>query len=324
MTAVRLISKFMKRMSRFKAFRPFLRLVLILWAKSNKAPGYLYECMEEAGPLMTSGKPLRGTLPNRFHVDCDLLDHVQRHIYFLGAYEPVESYIFSLMLNPGFTVMDIGANIGQYSLLASKLVGETGQVFAFEPVPKNYNQFMKHVLMNDIKNIIGNRMAVWNENTTVSLGLHQPEDLKENAGSFAIGGQLGHVTAPAIVLDDFVNKNEIKRIDFIKMDIEGAEGFAIKGMMKTLDRFKPAILMEVNREACSHMNYSPQLFWDLLVKEIGYKAWAIGDDSLKWTNIENGEDIERANILFVYGELPEILRKDWNLKSCLRWARSGT
>ncbi|MFM7128157.1 MAG: FkbM family methyltransferase [bacterium] len=323
MTAARLITKLMKNMARVKAFRPLVRLILVLWAKSNKAPGYLYQCMEEAGPLLAAAEPLTGWLPNGFQVRCDLLDHVQRHIYFLGAYEPVESYIFSLMLKPGLTVMDIGANIGQYSLLASKAVGETGQVFAFEPVPKNYNRLTNHISVNHIHNIKSNRMAVWNENGTVNLGLHQPEDLEQNAGSFAIGGQLGNVTAPAIVLDDFIKSNEIRRLDLIKMDIEGAEGFALKGMMQSLARFKPAILMEVNREACSHMNYNPQTFWDLLVRDLGYTAWAIGNDSTQWVKLDSGQEVDRANVLFVYGELPQDLRKDWNLKSCLKWARSG-
>ena len=305
----------------FSPLRPLSRKLLQAWAWSNKAPGYLYQCMEEKGPRLASGKSLYSNLPNGCVVACDLNDHVERHIYFLGAYEPVESYLFTSLIEPGQTVIDIGANVGQYSLLASKKVGEKGRVYAFEPVPANFQRLSENIRRNAINNIVLNRMAVWHENTTVNLGLHQAEDIQENHGSFAIGGTASSVTAPAIVLDDFVKANQLTRIDFIKMDIEGAEGFAIRGMQQTLANFKPAILMEVNREACSLLGYDPQIFWDVLVNQLHYRAWSIGQSAKEWAEIESAQTIDRANILFVRGPVPERIASGWNLKTCLRWAR---
>ena len=87
------------------------------------------------GPRLAETEFQRAVLPNGCSMHCDLRQHVDRHIYYLGAYEPVESYLFTRLLQPGMTVIDAGANIGQYTLLAATAVGSRGTVHCFEPVP---------------------------------------------------------------------------------------------------------------------------------------------------------------------------------------------
>ncbi len=322
MQPIELFSTLLKLFANCAPLRPMVRRFLIGWARINKAPGYLYQCMEEVGPLLASKSSLNGQLPNGMQVVCDLRDHVQRHIYFLGSYEVVESYLFSQMIRPGFIVLDIGANIGQYSMLASKLVGESGRVFAFEPVPANFNRFRNHISLNDLKNVVACQLAVWHESTTVNLGLHESNDIEKNNGSFAIGGSVSNVNAQSVVIDEFIDNNHIDRVDFIKMDIEGAEGYAIRGMIKTLKRDKPPILMELNRDACALMGYDPQIFWDLLVHQLGYKAWVVGNSADDWFEQTSASGCYRANLLFVFGDLCGAVKQGWNLKSCLKWARN--
>src|SRR5205085_1504296 len=95
---------------------------------------------------------------------------VQRHIYFQGVYEPVEAYLFSRLAAPGMTVVDAGANVGQYTLIASARVGPSGAVHSFEPVPETYRVLAEHVAANRAANVVANRAAC------ASLG-YGPADL---------------------------------------------------------------------------------------------------------------------------------------------------
>ena len=99
------------------------RHLLKAWGSSAKAPGLWYQAVERWGTRCGAGKQWLRRLPNGLVMSCDLRDHVQRQIYFQGCYEPVEAYLFCKLIKPGMTVIDAGANVGQYTLLASTSVG---------------------------------------------------------------------------------------------------------------------------------------------------------------------------------------------------------
>ncbi len=271
-----------------------LRELVRAWARTGVLPGYCYQAMEWYGSLLTTRVPLASRLPDGSRVECDLCDHVQRHMFFLGAYEPVEAFLFTRLIQPGATVIDAGANVGQYTLLGASAAGPTGRVHSFEPIPRNFDRMSKAVRLNKVQNAQLNPVALWHEPGELQFGLSTEE---MNDGSYSVGAAtnstVNPVRARAIRLDDYARDQGLTRVDVIKMDIEGAEWGALQGMASLIERFKPAFLMEVNREACLRMGYDPQVFWDLLVGRFGYMAWNIGLSAVEWRSIPEGAGINR-------------------------------
>lgn len=154
--------------------------------------------------------------------DKDTLELATREIY-----EPVETDLFLKNLPRGGVVLDIGANIGYYTLIAARLVGPQGRVYAFEPDPSNFQLLKKNVEANGYRNVVLVNKAVAQKTGTlrlfrneVNLGDHRIYDSKDGRPSIAVA---------AVALDDFFKKID-KPVQFIKMDIQGAEASALDGM----------------------------------------------------------------------------------------------
>jgi FkbM family methyltransferase len=261
-------------------------------------------------------------LVNDCYIKCNLCDHVQRQIYFIGLYEPIECYMFAHLVKRGMTVVDAGANVGQYTMLASTLAGPSGQVHAFEPVSKTFDQLEANTRANNLTNVRLCRAALWCDPTTVDLGLCLSDKGDATYYSISRTGGGSTVRAPGFKLDDYVEEHQIGRIDVIKMDIEGSELFALKGMQHVIKHHRPLLLMEINRPACTRAGYSPEMIWDFLVAEFGYKAWIINQSAESCRQLTGFQGIDTKNVLFHSAELPPEVTAGWDLKSVLRWARS--
>jgi FkbM family methyltransferase len=164
-----------------------------------------------------------------------------------GSFETVELAFVDRFLRPGMTVLDLGAHHGLYTLLASKRVGKHGRVISFEPSPRERRALRLHVAMNRCWNVEMQGAALGDENTDANLFVVQ-------------GGQTGcnslrppvveSGTAPVRVrvmrLDDWLAERKISQVDFIKLDVEGAELTVLKGATKLFKRQpRPVLLVEV-------------------------------------------------------------------------------
>jgi len=301
--------------------RKMWRALLRIWGFWGKAPGWHYRAVERWGRRLSAGKLIQSSLVNGCCMDCDLQDQIQRLIYFQGLYEPVEAFLFTSILQPGMTVVDAGANVGQYTLLASRAIGPAGTVYSFEPVPSTFSRLQSHVRDNRLENVQLTRAALWAEATVLRIGLSP--DMSNNCGAYSVGSSNPATTLEchSLRLDDFVFERRIDRVDLVKMDIEGAELFALHGMLSTLRRHRPILLMEVNRVAATRLGYSPADLWDLLVTDLGYRAWAIGHSHHVSHALTDLDEIEQQNVIFHVEDLPAAVTEGWDLKSVLRWAR---
>lgn len=182
---------------------------------------------------------------NRFKLILNLEDWIQNQIYFLGSYEKFELSILEKSLNKGDTFIDIGANFGLYSLHASSLVGDSGNVIAFEPFCKNYKAFEDNIILNDMKNVTLVKQAVGDCRGQVLLSYNQKDS---NLGMVSIFQN--EFTDQEIVisdsLDNYLKFNELDSISYIKLDIEGAEYSALLGMKNTLKKYKPIVQIEID------------------------------------------------------------------------------
>jgi FkbM family methyltransferase len=140
----------------------------------------------------------------------------------LGTYERHMQRLFCEHIRPGAIVYDVGANVGFFTLLASKLAGDSGRVHAFEPLPRNLDFLERHILLNDLANVHVGALAI----AATSGEAHFRIAPHASMGGLHEGGDLRVVTAS---LDDLIASGRAARPDFIKMDIEGAESDALRG-----------------------------------------------------------------------------------------------
>lgn len=156
-----------------------------------------------------------------------------------GAYEPLETDIISKLVQPGFTILDIGANIGYYTTLLSRKTGDTGGVHAFEPFPQSAALLMKNLAVNNCTNVVVHQIALSREKGEKDLYLNG-----YNTGDNRLYASEGmnHIAVRTDRLDDVLPPGV--SVDLIKMDIQGSEWNALQGMAQTLAAHQPLLISE--------------------------------------------------------------------------------
>jgi FkbM family methyltransferase len=221
-----------------------------------------------------------------------------------GVYEPLETEIVKQEIKKGDVVLDLGANIGYYTLIFAQLVGEEGRVFAFEPDDTNFNLLKRNVEINGYKNVTLVQKAVSHQTERVKLYLHE-----ENKGMHNIyepdSPDSPAIEIETVSLDDFL-ESYTEKIDFIKMDIEGSELDAIEGMSSILQKSKNVKLMvEFFPLGIKRLGLSPEQLLDRLV-EHRFKLYHINKQT------KRKEPIHAAKLLKIY-DTPEMKNKHSNL-----------
>jgi FkbM family methyltransferase len=151
---------------------------------------------------------------------------ISQELILSGKWEEYETELFKKYAKKDDVVLDIGAHIGYYTLIAARIVGDKGKVYAFEPDPKNFKILKRNVEENGYKNIILVNKALSNKSGRIKLFIN-----KENTGDhriYDLKNEREFISIQAITLDDFFKKRA-KKVDLIKMDIQGAEVRAFKG-----------------------------------------------------------------------------------------------
>lgn len=197
--------------------------------------------------------------------------------YLLVIHEREELSIrmFKTAVKEGYVVLDIGANIGFYSLLAARLVGEEGRVYAFEPDPVNYSLLIKNIEINGYDSIFPLQKAVSDLNGKVRLYLDDKDTTAHTIRQR--NGSKEFVEVESVTLDEFF-AGENRRIDVIKIDIEGAEVRAFSGMEKLIEENeKLKMFIEFYPDAIREMGDSPEDFARRLLDDYGFAVLAIYD-----------------------------------------------
>jgi FkbM family methyltransferase len=165
-------------------------------------------------------------------------------ILVLGSWEPPETDWFLRIVKPGDTIVDAGANIGYYTVIGSRLVGDKGKVYAFEPDPTNFALLEKNVRLNGLTNVVPEQKALSNRKGALKLFI-----AAENKGDHRIyqpeGESRPAVEIEAVRLDEYF-KDYKRGIDVLKTDTQGADGLILEGMTGLLEGRKdgPSIFME--------------------------------------------------------------------------------
>lgn len=160
----------------------------------------------------------------------------------LNAYEYRKVQFFENILQEGMTFLDIGANRGYYTLLAAKLMNDTGNILAFEPNPYNYYWLNKAVEANTYTSIKTFALALSDKNGEESMFLND-----NRSGNCSLINKKGEnckrMDVKARTLDSIFGEMKIKNIDMIKIDVEGAELSVLKGAQQTLSEIRDLMLL---------------------------------------------------------------------------------
>jgi len=198
-------------------------------------------------------------------------NETSRALLLSGLYEPNEFYWLSSNLMPGQTFIDVGANMGLYTIFAARKVGSSGAVIAIEPSTRDFARLKANVELNKLVNVQLLQVALSDHEGEAELLVATEEHSGHNTlGDFGYatasqGTERVHVTR----LDDIVKQLALTRIDVIKIDVEGAEYVTLRGAEDTLRRFKPSILLEISDRTLVHQGASGSKVWDFLIQR-GY------------------------------------------------------
>jgi FkbM family methyltransferase len=163
-----------------------------------------------------------------------------------GEFEAKEMAFVNRFLRPGMTVLDLGAHEGLYTLLASLRIGPSGKVISFEPSPRERRALRLHLTLNRRSNVVVQGIALGEENAETDLYVVQATSGFNSLRPPAVHGRTTTLRVPVARLDDWLLNHQINHVDFVKMDIEGAELAALKGATRLLERRpRPVILAEV-------------------------------------------------------------------------------
>jgi FkbM family methyltransferase len=162
------------------------------------------------------------------------------------TFEKCETYLCKQHIKPGMTVIDIGANIGYFTLLFAKLVGDKGKVISFEPEPGNFLFLEKNIASNNFICANAHNLALSDKTATMDLYVGEISQttssfIKEN---ILYEENVDRVSVKTVTLDEFLEVQHIKNVDFVKIDVQGFEETVFRGAEKLLSSSSLSIIME--------------------------------------------------------------------------------
>jgi FkbM family methyltransferase len=220
-----------------------------------------------------------------------------------GKFESHEAQLVERFLRKGMTVLDIGAHHGFYTLLASKCVGTAGRVIAFEPSPRERKRLKEHVRINKCRNVEIEPFALGKESGSEELFIVQgQEDWCNSLRLPVVQAMTTTMTVQVKSLDQYLAHRNIAQVDFVKLDVEGAELDVLKGAHGLLrSKGKPVLLVEVFDIRTDPWGYRAREIVQLLAR-LQYRWFDIGPHGAA-EEIGSDLDVYDRNLVAVPEEL---------------------
>jgi FkbM family methyltransferase len=189
-----------------------------------------------------SWMPYQTTVHTRFgdRMEVELPDLLSRTIYMTGRWEPLITEYIRTSLKQGDTFVDVGANIGYYSLVASRIVGSHGKVIAVEASPTNYERMLRNLSLNGARNVRTINAAAAGCRGELPLYFGPPHNRGHSTTVTSLANQEGlqlEKMVPADTLDQLIGKDDLMRARLIKIDVEGAERTVLAPVFSSLRDF---------------------------------------------------------------------------------------
>jgi len=203
---------------------------------------------------------------------------IDRNIVAFGGHEPELLAFLAGAVRPGSVCVDAGANLGAVSLMLARCAGPTGRVHAFEPVPAVRARLAEHVGANGFADVVRiHDEALADETGTATFHVAAEAETNQGLGSLLHESRPGAMTAlevRTIRLDEFVEREGIERLDWIKMDVQGAEPLLLEGARRSLERFRPSLVLEVAPRDLSAIGWTSRALLAEL-ERAGYRLYEL-------------------------------------------------
>ena len=210
-----------------------------------------------------------------------LEERMQSQIFWYGYCSRDICVVLRRLLRPGMTVIDAGANIGEVTLVAAKAVGPGGQVFSFEPIQGIAERLEEHVDLNRLLQVRVVRAAladtVGRKPIFKAAGRFFDGSIHDGLGTLYSTAERSVASEEVVLntLDAFVRDSRLRRVDLVKIDVEGAELAVLRGAAATLARFKPYLIIEVQQDTARAAGYEAADILRLLGR-LGYTFAIVG------------------------------------------------
>ena len=266
--------------------------------------------LKAANSLGIAGMTYKKRLHPNFYMLLNPTEHIQQQLFWYGYYEKELGDLLNKIVKPGDVFLDLGANIGYFSLLVATNFPSV-KVISFEPVQELFQNMNDNISLNSIKNISTVHAAVGETSEEKELFVAAPDNL--GMSSFYQPGNYSGKTerVKVVTIDDWFKTSGLSKMDVIKLDIEGSELAALKGMKEILQKQKPILIVEVNPETLSMFNLKPSDIYDYL-KQLNFEGFLILENA-RLEHLNQVEINQTTNILFIHKEkvnaYPELFNK---------------
>ncbi|WP_434744390.1 FkbM family methyltransferase [Streptomyces sp. A-14] len=212
-------------------------------------------------------------------VAVDTQDLIQRYLYLFGVWEPYMTGWLQRRLRPGDTFVDVGANVGYYSLLAARLVGADGRVVAIEASPVFHHRLLRNITLNGYGNVHAINGAVSDTEEILKFVLASSANMGANSIVPYEGPAESTFEIAARTLPDLLTEEEIACARVIKIDVEGAEGSVVRGMTPMLSLLRPdaEITVEVTPERMAQLGDSADELMETM-RDHGFHPYQLVND----------------------------------------------
>ena len=231
--------------------------------------------------------------PNGIMYYLDLTYHVMRCIYLMGIYERNTIRHLIKLINPGMTIVDVGANIGAYTLVLSKHLSG-GQIYSFEPNPRTLKFLKKNIEINQVKNV--NVIEFGLSDCEETAMLNTPSLSQASINKFKTSDQVEAIKL--ITLDKFCSENNINNIDILKIDIEGHEKKCLDGSAGIIDKSKNIIIIMEIDQNCYEAGYKKEFLFNYLINK-GFTGFLPRGWPFKMKKITSFNENYQDNIIFI-------------------------
>lgn len=205
-------------------------------------------------------------------------DVIGSHLYHHDNDEYIEQQALAKLVTVGMTVMDIGANQGIYTLLCAALVGKQGRVISFEPSPRECQRLRWNIMLNRCRNVTIEPLALGNQHGKAELFVCLGKETGCNSLRVpSVNEPIQPISIAMITLDQYVKRANVKNLDVMKIDVEGAELDVFKGGHSTIAEHQPMILCELADARTAPWGYHSNVTFDWLV-ERGYHWFSFSPD----------------------------------------------
>lgn len=186
--------------------------------------------------------------------------------YFPTTYESDNFELLEANCKPGAVIIDIGAHIGLFSVIASQVAGDQGKIYAFEPAPSTFELLQKTVSINNKEKVIETvQKAVGKETGKITFFIS--DDKADNSNSlvqYKEDRSLHGIDVAVTSVDNFVQEKNISKLDFIKIDVEGAEYDTLQGAVHTLKNLRPVCIVAIHPEPIAAKGDRLEDIYDLI------------------------------------------------------------